>query len=133
RRDDGENSAENPRAPRHRGSYPDAGGGIRGHHLPHRNQEEHDRVQQRDDGAFAVGENGKSAHAFITVLEVGTGGCDPRHAKLKFAGSWLYCSGKGRERSLPGLPKPRANWAPSAPLARWGSRRECPLTNLSLH
>jgi len=70
RRDDGEDSAKNPRATGHRGCYPDAGGGIRGNHLPHRNQEEHDRMHQCDDGAFAVRENGKSTHTYHTVPEV---------------------------------------------------------------
>ena len=49
---------------------PDAGGGIGRNHLPHRNQQEHDGMHQRDDGAFAVGENGKSAHADHTVAKV---------------------------------------------------------------
>ena len=61
--DDGKDSAENPRATGHRGQYPDAGGGLGGKHLPDSNQEEHDGMHQGDDGAFAVGENGKSAHA----------------------------------------------------------------------
>ena len=38
------------------------GGGIGRNHLPHRNQEEHDRMHEGNDGAPAVGENGESAH-----------------------------------------------------------------------
>ena len=60
---DDEDSAENPRASRHRGRQPDAGGGPGGKRLPQGNQEEHDGMRQRHHGASAVGENGKSAHA----------------------------------------------------------------------
>jgi hypothetical protein len=43
---------------------------LGGNHLPDRNQEEHYGVHQGDDGAFAVGENGKSGHASRTVAEM---------------------------------------------------------------
>jgi hypothetical protein len=32
--------------------------------LPNRDQEEHDGMRQRDDGAFAVGEDGEFVHAW---------------------------------------------------------------------
>ena len=67
--DDGKDSAENPGAARYRGRNPDAGGRLGGNHLPDRNQEEHYGVHQCDNGALAVGENGKSGHANRTVLE----------------------------------------------------------------
>jgi len=62
RRDDGEDSAQNPCAGSHRRGEPDSRGGSGGHHLAHRNQQEDDGVNQRHDGALAVGKNGKSAH-----------------------------------------------------------------------
>ena len=36
--------------------------GLGGNHLPHRNQQEHERMHQRHDGALAAGKNGKSTH-----------------------------------------------------------------------
>jgi len=61
-RDDEEDAAENPGSGCNGRWQPDSGGGGGGDHLPESNQEKDDGVNQSDEGALAVGKNGKFAH-----------------------------------------------------------------------
>ncbi len=60
---DGEDSAEDPGAGAHVGGEPDSSRGSGRDHLPHGDQQENDRMDQRNDGALTVGQDGESAHA----------------------------------------------------------------------
>lgn len=62
--DKNEDATKNPGAWGHRGQDPDAGGGLRGHHLPNGNKQENNGVHQRHNGAFTIGENRESAHTW---------------------------------------------------------------------